>query len=52
MLPAAFEPFVKDAPFCVMARATLESLFCGERLDELFRTTADKPAYDPQLPGR
>src|SRR5512135_594112 len=42
MLPAAFQPFVKDAPFCVMARATLESLFSGERLDELFRTTAHK----------
>jgi hypothetical protein len=42
MLPAAFEPFVKDAPFCVMTRATLESLFSRERLDELFRTTAHK----------
>jgi IS4 transposase len=42
MLPAAFEPFVKDAPFCVMTRATLESLFSRERLDELFRTTAQK----------
>jgi IS4 transposase len=42
MLPAAFEPFVKEAPFCVMARATLESLFCPERLDRLFLTTAQK----------
>jgi Transposase DDE domain len=42
MLPAAFEPFVNHAPFCVMARATLESLFCRERLDELFRVTAQK----------
>ena len=42
MLPAAFEPFVKDAPFCVMARASLESLFSAERLDELFRATAQK----------
>src|SRR5947199_4818836 len=42
MLPAAFQPFVKDAPFCVMTRATLESLFARERLDELFRTTAQK----------
>src|SRR4051812_39859992 len=40
MLPAAFQPFVKDAPFCVMTRATLESLFASERLDELFRDTA------------
>jgi hypothetical protein len=42
MLPAAFQPFVQDAPFCVMARATLESLFSSERLDELFRRTAEK----------
>ena len=40
MLPSAFEPFVTDAPFCVMARATLESLFCRERLDALFERTA------------
>lgn len=42
MLPAAFEPFVKDAPFCVMTQASLESLFSRERLDELFRSTAQK----------
>jgi Transposase DDE domain len=42
MLPAAFQPFVKDAPFCVMTRATLESLFASDRLDELFRSTAQK----------
>jgi Transposase DDE domain len=42
MLPAAFEPFVKAAPFCVMARATLESLFCPARLDALFAATAQK----------
>lgn len=42
MLPAAFEPFVQDAPFCVMTRAALESLFSPERLDQLFHTTAQK----------
>jgi len=42
MLPDAFQPFLKDAPFCVMTRATLESLFASERLDELFRNTAQK----------
>jgi IS4 transposase len=42
MLPDAFQPFLKDAPFCVMTRATLESLFDRERLDELFRSTAQK----------
>ena len=42
MLPAAFEPFVKQAPFCVMARVALESLFSSQRLDELFERTAQK----------
>jgi IS4 transposase len=42
MLPAAFEPFIQDAPFCVMTRASLESLFSAERLDELFGNTAQK----------
>ena len=42
MLPAAFEPFVKAAPFCVMARAALESLFAAGRLDDLFRRTAQQ----------
>lgn len=42
MLPAAFQPFVQDAPFCVLARAALESLFSREHLDELFCSTAQK----------
>jgi hypothetical protein len=42
MLPTAFEPFLKDSPFCVLARACLESLFSAERLDQLFRDTAQK----------
>jgi hypothetical protein len=42
MLPAAFEPFVKEAPFCVMTRAVLESLYSEQRLDELFQATAQK----------
>lgn len=42
MLPAAFEPFVNDSPFCVMARAALEGLFSAERLDALFERTAQK----------
>jgi hypothetical protein len=40
MVPSAFEPFLKEAPFCVMARAALESLFSRERLDALFARTA------------
>src|SRR3954452_3858046 len=42
MLPDAFQPFIEDSPFCVMTRATLESLFASERLDELFRATSQK----------
>src|SRR3954452_2150870 len=42
MLPDAFLPFIEKSPFCVMTRATLESLFASERLDELFRHTAQK----------
>jgi hypothetical protein len=33
---------VKAAPFCVMARAALESLFAPQRLDELFQRTAQR----------
>jgi hypothetical protein len=40
MLPAAFQPFLEQAPLCVMTRLTLESLFQPERLDALFRDTA------------
>ena len=42
MIPSAFEPFVKAAPFCVMVRATLEGLFQPDRLNQLFETTAQK----------
>lgn len=40
MLPAAFEPFLKEAPVCVLARTVLERLFLPQRLDQLFRDTA------------
>src|SRR5262245_56948877 len=42
MLPSAFEPFVKAAPFCVLTRLALESLFRPQRLDELFERTAQR----------
>jgi hypothetical protein len=42
MLPRAFEPFVKAAPFCVLTRLALESLFRPQRLDDLFARTAHK----------
>lgn len=40
MLPEKFEPFVKDSPFSVMVRGTLESLFRPEEFDQLFDRTA------------
>src|SRR5437868_3236104 len=43
LMQAAFQPFVKDAPFGVLTRAVLESLFSRERRDELFCSTAEKP---------
>jgi Transposase DDE domain len=42
MMPAAFAPFTEQAPFCVMTRLALESLFRPERLDELFHDTAER----------
>lgn len=42
MIPAAFEPFLKQAPVCVLARTVLERLFLPERLDQLFRDTATR----------
>lgn len=42
MIPAAFEPFVTAAPFCVLARAALEGLFQPDRLNQLFDDTAQK----------
>jgi IS4 transposase len=42
MLPSNFQPFVKERPICVLARATLEHLFEPQQLDELFQRTAVK----------
>lgn len=42
MMPAAFAPFVEQAPFCVMTRLALESLFRPERLDQLFGVHAQR----------
>lgn len=41
MMPAAFAPFVQQAPFAVLARVTLESLFDAARLDALFAEHAE-----------
>jgi Transposase DDE domain len=48
MIPAAFEPFLKEAPLCVMTRLTLEGLFDPARLDALFRDTAQRQ-YEQEL---
>lgn len=42
MLPKAFDSFIEQRPICVMARAVLENLFQPERLDALFRRTAER----------
>jgi hypothetical protein len=48
MLPIAFEPFLKKAPFCVLTRLALENLFDPKRLDALFHDTAQRQ-YHKQL---
>jgi len=40
LLGSVFDNFVKRKPYCVMARAALERMLAGSRLDELFRTHA------------
>jgi len=42
MMPTGFAPFVKQAPFCVMTRLTLERLFLPKRLDALFEKVAQR----------
>jgi IS4 transposase len=42
MIPAAFQPFLDQAPLCVLARAVLERLFLPARLDQLFRESAER----------
>jgi hypothetical protein len=48
MIPAAFEPFLEEAPLCVMTRVALETLFDPARLDALFRDTAQRQ-YEREL---
>src|SRR5271157_5916395 len=48
MIPAAFEPFLEEAPLCVMTRLVLEGLFDPDRLDALFRNTAQRQ-YQKEL---
>jgi Transposase DDE domain len=49
MMPAAFAPFVRKAPLCVMARLALESLFLPRRLDALFLERARRQYHKELL---
>ena len=40
LLESVFDNFVKQKPYCVMARAALERMLAASRLDELFRAHA------------
>jgi IS4 transposase len=40
LLSSIFDNFVRQKPFCVMARAALERMMAASRLDELFRSHA------------
>lgn len=48
MIPAAFDPFLRQAPVCVLVRAVLERLFLPARLDQLFRDSAERQ-YEQDL---
>jgi IS4 transposase len=49
MMPAAFEPFLKKTPLCVMSRMALESLFDPSRLNRLFERTAHRQYHKDLL---
>ena len=42
LLDTIFAPFVTERPICVMARAVLERILDGQRLDALFARTAER----------
>jgi hypothetical protein len=42
MISAIFEQFVEASPISVMVRAIMERIFSAEKLDELFKTTAER----------
>lgn len=42
LLDKVFEPFLKDAPICVMARAALQRMLDPQHLDRLFARTAQR----------
>ena len=48
LLNKVFEPFIKEKPVCVMARATLQRILDPQQLDQLFERTA-KQQYTHEL---
>src|SRR5690348_3746586 len=42
LLNKVFEPFIKEKPICVMARATLQRILDPQQLDQLFARTAER----------
>jgi Transposase DDE domain len=42
LLGKIFEPFVAEAPICVMARGVMEYILNPERIDEVFSRTAER----------
>lgn len=42
LLDKVFEPFVKEAPICVMAHVTLQRLLDPQHIDQLFARTAQR----------
>jgi hypothetical protein len=42
LLDKVFEPFIKDKPICVMARAVLQRILDPQHLDQLFARTAQR----------
>ena len=48
LLNKVFEPFIKEKPICVMARATLQRILDPQQLDKLFERTA-KQQYTHEL---
>src|SRR3954447_14509997 len=42
LLDKVFEPFIKEAPICVMARGVLQRLLDPQHIDQLFARTAQR----------
>lgn len=49
VLKDVFERFIEDSPVSVMFRATMQNVFSADRLDEIFRATAEEQYEDELL---